>query len=144
MTGFLATFSIDRVYLLHSRMDKKQWHSSQTLLTAMLFISIFLESFFPFIFVLSLKLVLYIYRKVEYNRMNKDPRLVVSFVRILSAILSPLFLLLMIPSTGWLIILCSTILSELIDRLEFYQELDYFTPGKEFRNGLISDLKCSG
>ncbi len=143
MIGFLTTFSIDRVYHLQSRMDKKQWHSAQTLFTAMLFIPIFLESFFPFIFVLSLKILLYIYRKVEYKRMDKDPRLIVSSVRILTALVSPLLLLLMIPETAWLIILCSTLVGELIDRMEFYYELEYITPEKEFRNGLIRDLKCS-
>ncbi len=144
MIGFLATFSIDRVYQLQSRVDKKPWHSSQTLFTAMLFISIFLESFFPFIFVLALKLLLYIYRKIDYKRMNKDPRWSVSLMRILFGIISPFFLLFMTPENGWLIILFLTITGELIDRMEFYHELDYCTPGKEFHEELISELKQTG
>lgn len=142
--GFLTTFSIDRVYHLQTRMDKRQWHSSQTLLTAMLFISIFLESFFPFIFVLALKLLLYICRKVEYKRMKKDPRWIISLLRILTGLVSPLFLFLLIPQTGWLFILFSVSFGEIIDRMEFYLELDYVTPEKELRRWLMKDLQRAG
>jgi len=142
--GFLTTFSIDRVYHLQTRVDKRQWHSSQTLLTAMLFISIFLESFFPFIFVLALKLLLYICRKVEYKRMKKDPRWIISLLRILTGLVSPLFLFLLIPQTGWLFILFSVSFGEIIDRMEFYLELDYVTPEKELRRWLMKDLQSAG
>jgi len=142
--GFLTTFSIDRVYHLQTRVDQNHWHSSQTLLTAMLFISIFLESFFPFIFVLALKLLLYTYRKVEYRRMKKDFRWPLSLVRIVTGIVSPLFLFVLVPQTGWLFLLFTASFSELIDRIEFYLELDYVTPEKELSRSFTEDLQHAG
>lgn len=142
--GFLTTLSVDRVYHLQTRVDKREWHSSQTMLTAMLFISLFLESFFPFIFVLALKLMLYIYRKVEYYRKGKDPRWLISLLRILSGVSSPLFFIFMTPNTGWLFGLLSASLGELIDRIEFYLELDFISPEKDFSAWLKKDLQHTG
>lgn len=142
--GFLTTFSIDRVYQLQTRTDNRQWHSSQTMLTAMLFVPLFMESFFPFIFVFAIKLALYIRRKVEFYRMGKNPRWTTTLVRILPGVISPVFVFVFSPHTGWMFALFSVALGELIDRIEFYLELDFVSPEMELHSRITKELQHSG
>lgn len=140
--GLGTTYSIDMVYHLKTRMVGSSWHSSQTLFTAMLFTAIFLEAFLPFIFILTLKLLLYLYRKVGRAKFSMD--WIASLFRVGLAIAAPLFFYILDSQTGLLITIIITCLGELIDRFEFYVELDFMTPEKEISKSVYKDLKRTG
>ena len=142
--GFLTTFSIDMVYHLKTRMGEKFWHSSQTLLTALQFTALFLESFYPFVFILGVKFVLYGYRKVRQSGKNKSSRWVLTLFRIIVGMAAPLFLYILDPETNWLFILIATLLGELIDRIEFYLEMEFVSPEKEFYRSLNKEMRKAG
>ena len=73
--------------------------------------------------------------------MGKDPHWMISLLRILSGMVSPLFFFVFSPQTGWLFALFSAGLGEIIDRIEFYLELDFVSPETELQHLLAKDLQ---
>jgi Fe-S-cluster-containing dehydrogenase component/DMSO reductase anchor subunit len=141
--GFLSLIFIDRIYQVAMHAGSLNFHSAHTFLNG-LYVTGFLTGFLP-IFGLSglLKLSLYSQRKVLFLRKGLPVRPVLSFFRIGLGFIIPLVLLMV--STGenphffW-IILSSIIGGELVDRSEYYGELDIITPEKQILIDLRSML----
>ncbi|MFN8257842.1 MAG: DmsC/YnfH family molybdoenzyme membrane anchor subunit [Bacteroidales bacterium] len=131
LTGIAALFSIDRVYDLALQPVKIKIHSAHVLLTGFLFFSVLSEHYYAFLLIALLKSVLYAYRKFKMNKVNKNPRLLLSGLRIDFLLSFPLiFWIFDFNPIKWLIF-TSILLGEMVDRFEYYNELDIITPEKQ-------------
>jgi DMSO reductase iron-sulfur subunit len=128
LLGLAALFSMDRVYRYALRPGHLP-HSAGVLLTG-IFLSALLSGLDLFAIVLGiLKLVLYVARIVMASGRGVPPRLAVASLRIaLGVMVLPAVLLPTAAGTGPLLL--AVLVGELVDRCEFYAELDFPTPAR--------------
>jgi DMSO reductase iron-sulfur subunit len=136
LAGFIALFSMDRVYQVTMHIGLSRFHSANTLFTGLLFFSLFYANSFLFSIFWILKLYLYLKRKIS----QRDMRLFLSILRIgIGYVLPVLLWLASSVNFYWFLVIC-IILSEFIDRLEFYLEFDITTPYSEMSNDIRQKL----
>jgi hypothetical protein len=90
----------------------------------------------------GLKLFLYLYRKFRFMRTGRKMRPLVSFLRLGFGFLLPLYLLVdepVRPINNYGYIIISVIIGEVIDRTEYYDEMDIITPRKQ----MLLDLEAA-
>lgn len=141
-TGFLCLLSIDMVYHLAIKKSKYGLHSAHVFLSGLLFFGIFSQNYIVFIGIAVFKLILYIYRKRYFFTKHQFSKL-----WWLSA--SRMDFIISYPLLFWLLglnnlsywILVSFILGEIIDRVEYYNELEIITPQKQFYIDLANKNK---
>ena len=114
--GALLLFSIDMLYMLATWKWKIKIHSANTILIFLTLVSILSGLKLAFVFLISFRLTIYIYRK--YRLGNKN--LLLSIIRITLAITS-VYLSFTMPEITYALIPFT--LGELTDRIEFYKEL---------------------
>lgn len=137
LAGFAALFSMDRVYQVTMHNGLSKFHSANTLFTALLFFGLFSANSFLFSIFWILKLYLYIKRKIS----QQNIRLFLSILRINIGYVIPVILwMASIVNFYWFLVICM-ILSEFIDRLEFYLEFDIITPYSEMSNDIRKKLR---
>jgi hypothetical protein len=86
--------------------------------------------------IVLIKSGLYIYRKLEMRKMNKNHRLLLSGLRLDMIVSFPLiFWFFDISNLQWWVF-ASVLIGELIDRCEFYDELDVITPEKQIQQDI--------
>ncbi len=132
ITGLIAViftaFSADMIYFRSETVIKDNFHSSQVTLTLLLFIS-YTTGYIPLFVILSLiKMVLYLRRKIICGTVSPVQKILV-FIRIVPCLAVPSILLLS-ESSGGLFLSALILIGELIDRGEFYHELEILTPEK--------------
>src|SRR6056297_2782702 len=125
--GFLLLFSIDMLYRLATWKWPAKIHSAQTLFIAITVFALLANQPEVFYLIVFFRLLLYIYRKIKYHRIVH----LMSFFRIALAVSCILFLSNDFPMY---FILISLALGELIDRIEFYNELQVPEPEIETQN----------
>jgi Fe-S-cluster-containing dehydrogenase component/DMSO reductase anchor subunit len=129
--GALALFSIDKVYELAMQPVKLDIHSAHVLLSFFLFTALFLEQYLAFTFIVILKASIYIYRKFEMRKNKINIRLLLSSWRLDMLISVPVLLWIFgISNIRWWLF-ASVLIGEIIDRAEYYDELDIITPEKQ-------------
>jgi Fe-S-cluster-containing dehydrogenase component len=129
--GVLALFSIDKVYELALQPIKLEIHSAHVLLSFFLFTSLFLGQYLAFSFIVILKASIYIYRKFEMRKNRINIRLMLSSFRLDMLISVPVLLWIFDISTIQWWLFASVLIGEIIDRAEYYDELDIITPKKQ-------------
>ena len=131
LSGFLALISIDNVYRVAQTTQSIKYHSASVVLT-FFEISLFLmHEFSLFILVAAIKLGLYLFRKNKFRKMGLTIYPVLSLSRIVLGFVVPICLLWYLRQEEALFLILSFVLvGELIDRMEFYLELDIVTPKK--------------
>jgi Fe-S-cluster-containing dehydrogenase component len=135
--GIIALVSIDMVYRLAIQATKLSFHSAHVVLSFILFTGLLTGQYYIFTVMLVLKVGLYIYRKWEMHKKGKNIRLFISAWRLDMLISFPLlFWVFGIPNIQWWIF-ASILIGEIIDRAEYYDELDIITPQKQ----ILSDYK---
>jgi len=92
-------------------------------------------------------LVLYLYRKMLFKQAKKKTRPLVTLLRIGFGFLVPLILLLLSSDSEQIFdyygyVIGSVIIGEVIDRTEYYKELDIVTPRKQMLMDLEALLKA--
>lgn len=127
----IALFSIDRVYQVIPGTGPVHRHSAEALLSGVFFAALIAESLFICALLWLAKMFLYIYRKVELKKRRRETRPLLSLLRIGFGFLLPLILLLIDPLNFVGTIIVSIVIGEIIDRCEFYMELDVLTPAKQ-------------
>jgi len=133
----LATgFSIDRVYLVLAQKKEQHFHSAQVLLTILFLAFILNQLLFPAILCGTVKLILYFLRKLKQR--FSFLMVVISVLRIVPGLVLP-FYLMKTDYPG--ILICSILVGELIDRVEFYSELEILTPASHQQELLLIDLQ---
>ncbi len=129
--GIISLISIDKVYKIAIQPTAVEIHSAHVLLSYFLFTALFFEYYRALIFIIIIKAGLYIYRKLHFRKQDKNYRLFVTAWRLDMLISFPfLFWIFGISNLFWWLAI-SLFIGELIDRIEYYDELDVITPEKE-------------
>ncbi len=128
LAGFAALYSIDRVYDPALKPLSTYLHSAGAVLTGVFFLGIFLGDPLLTISSGSLKLVLYLLRKIRLRRALSPT----TYARIAAGFALPAALWLVSP------VLCALLVAggELIDRMEYYRELEIPSPRREIKQRL--------
>ena len=138
--GFLSLFSIDRIYQVAMQVTPLNFHSAHTLFNGLYLAGILTGNIFISVGAGLIKLSLYLYRKLHFRQQGKKTRPVTGLLRVSFGFIIPFILLIFKPGLvngiyGFLIV--SVLSGELIDRTEYYDELDIVTPGKQ----MVIDLE---
>jgi len=127
ITGFTALLAIDRIYRVALKAGRWSLHSGQTLLNGGYLLGL-LGGLPPLaIGTAALKIALYLQRKRHFVRQGRSARPLLSALRLSLGFLSPLLLMCWNP----LLAVLSAVLGDLVDRCEFYDELEVPTPQGE-------------
>ncbi len=142
--GFAALFSIDRVYSV-TKTKGLGLHSAQVVLTGLLFASIAtgLYDYLLAAVLLGPKAVLYGVRKLVYARTGRNPGLYLSIVRLVCGCGLPVLIWYGAWSSLQIAAVVLVGLGEMIDRCEYYAELDVQTPRGEMERELVRRLTPS-
>jgi Fe-S-cluster-containing dehydrogenase component/DMSO reductase anchor subunit len=123
--GILFLFSIDMLYRLANWKWPLKIHSAQTIFISLTLFAFFTRSYYLLIFIISFRLTIYIYRKLKIEKKN----ILISTIRVASLI--SILIIFNFTSLDSLIFILIA-LGELIDRIEFYNELNVPDPKIEF------------
>ncbi len=128
--GFATLFAMDRVYYV-TRTPGLRLHSAQVLLTGALFCSLLIGPAPLFTGLILLKTLLYSLRKIRFARSGRPVRPLLTLARVAFGFLLPVIIIQ--RPTGALLIIggACLLLAELIDRAEFYLELEILSPRAE-------------
>jgi DMSO reductase iron-sulfur subunit len=146
--GFLGLFAVDRIYQVAMQVGPANFHSAHTFFNGFYLAGILTGSVFIFGGAGLIKLVLYLHRKWLLKKQERKTRPLAGFIRIIFGFIVPLVIFVYNPDiiksniTGiyGLAIGC-VIIGELIDRTEYYDELDIITPRKQMLIDLEKLLK---
>lgn len=144
--GVVTLVSVDMLYQFFIRDEKLKIHSSQLILTAP-FLWAYLSGYWELLGVfISLKIALYLYRKLSTFKKQFCLRILISILR-LCLLCSPILLYWFnfdfISNQYFNVFLSFFLIGEAIDRLEFYYDSDIKTPKAELREESIHQLKQS-
>jgi len=140
--GFISLFCIDRIYQVAMKVGPLNFHSAHTFFNGLYFTGILTVNESIIEWMGGLKLFLYLYRKFHFMRTGRKMRPLVSFLRLGFGFLAPLYLLLdepVRPINNYGYIIISVIIGEVIDRAEYYDEIDIVTPRKQ----MLLDLEAA-
>jgi DMSO reductase anchor subunit len=141
LLGFAACYTIDKVYQVTHKTTKLNIHSASVFLTAMLFTSLFVNNEQLFYIIIILKFLLYAYRKIYFRMHSKKMNLMITGIRILFGFFLPLIIW-QTPLNEIPFLLASLLLvGEIIDRIEFYLELEVMSPIKQIEQDTKKYLK---
>ena len=134
--GFLAIISIDNVYRVAQTTLSVKYHSASVVFTFFEISLILMQEYSLFLLLVVIKTGLYLFRKNEFRLKNIPVYPILSAVRILFGFVFPILLIWVIKENKSVFMILSFLLvGELIDRLEFYLELDIVTPKKVMEEG---------
>jgi len=124
LAGFLALVAIDRLYRVALRTGPWNLHSAHVLFNGLFLLGL-LAGVRPLVLVLGLvKALLYLHRKGHFAELGKPVRPGISALRLGIGFLGPLWLSVTHP----LLAAGLAILGDLVDRAEYYDELEVATP----------------
>lgn len=142
IAGLATLIAIDRVYSV-TETPRLYLHSARVLLTGALVFGILIGYPLLYMGVGALKMILYIHRKASFAKNHRDLRLRIGAARIALGFL--------VPGGLWLagteslglraLALGALAVGEIIDRCEFYMELDVPTPRRQMDLDLANALK---
>ena len=133
LLGFFTLFAIDKVYGIIQKITPLNINSASVFLSGLLFTAYVLSSLNWFIFLLVFKTLLYLYRKIYFYSKAKPVYPIISILRVGIGILTPLFLILSSTNYPFVLIVSLVLLGEIIDRSEFYMDLEVITPKKQIQ-----------
>jgi len=138
VAGFLMLFSIEKVYKVAIKTTPLNINSANIILSSLLFTTIWAGFSNLFLMIVFIKLCLYLYRKYYFYRNNKKNILWMSLTRAVLGILIPYIFSFIDFEVYKSIIMIFIFMGELIDRIEFYYDLDIITPGKQIERILLN------
>ncbi len=129
-SGLFLLISIDKVYRIVLQPTPIELHSAHVVFTGFILASLFFENYLMFILLVVIKSGLYVYRKYHFWKKDLNVRLFITALRLDLIISLPfIFWLFDFSDLNWWI-LASVLIGEIIDRAEYYEELDVITPEK--------------
>jgi DMSO reductase iron-sulfur subunit len=140
LSGIITLISIDMVYVAIPQMTKNKLHSAQVFFTGLLYFSVLVDSQILFLVMICIKTFLFIRRKTDENTLTSF----ISILRIGIGFLLPV--LLWIIGIESQLIFCSLLFAEVIDRVNFYQNLDIISPARQMEmdyRDLLSESELS-
>jgi Fe-S-cluster-containing dehydrogenase component/DMSO reductase anchor subunit len=135
--GFGALFCMDSVYHV-TRMPGLWLHSAQVFLTGLLFVGLFSASGVMFGLVVALKTFLYLWRKYNLYRERLEARPWLTRARVLIGLAAPLVIWWRGTADWYPAVVAGVLIGELIDRCEFYLELDAPSPSRQMAADLAA------
>ncbi len=142
--GFAALYAVDRVYDVVTWEKTFRVHSADVLLTGLLLTGILVENLPITALVAVGKLFLYQARKTGFVQRRRNPRSWWGLLRIVSGFLFPMAMTLVDPARWPVWALAGTAIGEIIDRGEFYLELQVTTPRRQMVPELERMLQGEG
>jgi Fe-S-cluster-containing dehydrogenase component/DMSO reductase anchor subunit len=126
--GFITLFAMDKVYQLPTNLARSGLHSASVLLTGLYLVGIF--TMHPwFVPPLALvKLLLYLLRKRPHLGEKTTLWKVLFAVRIIAGYVVPGVLWVLTGSVHYELIVAAILVGEIVDRTEFYLELNFTRP----------------
>ena len=141
--GFLSLYAADRIYQRIMRVEAGNFHSAQLLFTGLFLTGLVSGRAWLAIPAGLLKLYWYLSRKIAFYRHGRRARPLLSAVRLLAGMAVPLAAALYATPPTWrAAALLLVIAAEVIDRIEFYDELEVITPEREFYGEMIGQLRA--
>ncbi|MFC2097191.1 DmsC/YnfH family molybdoenzyme membrane anchor subunit [Bacteroidota bacterium] len=128
ITGFVALYSIDKIYHVSGFQKQKKINTLQVCYTGLIFFAALSDIKIFFLGIIIIRLILYILRKTS-TKNQKTYFMVV--IRVLLGFLLPALFILVDYNSLYILILIFLLIGELIDRFEFYRELEIINPGKQ-------------
>lgn len=135
--GFVGLMAIDRIYRVALKAGRRSLHSGQTLLNGHYLMGILATLPVLAIGAGLLKLALYLHRKWQFQAQGRPVRPLFSLVRVVFGFLGPLLLVAWNPLLAGL----SAVLGDLVDRCEFYGELELPSPQGQMVRDLSERLE---
>jgi Fe-S-cluster-containing dehydrogenase component/DMSO reductase anchor subunit len=139
--GIAALISIDMVYVAVERRLSGFLKSGGVFFTGILFFAALSQMTEILVCVLVLKAILYA-REAAPLKNKAISRIAAAFVRIAAGIILPLILL--AYSSGDWIVVAALLVGEVVNRAEFFIDLDILTPRKQIVRDVIKGLTTSG
>lgn len=145
--GFINLYTIDRIYQVAMKTGPGNFHSAQVLFTGFFLTGILVKNAWLMGIFGLIKLFLYLFRKYYFLKTGQKTRPLISVLRIISGFGAPLVLLIakdpLLPGAFGLAATMGVLIGELIDRAEYYGELDVITPEKQILADLLRLLSLS-
>jgi len=135
--GLLALISVDQVYSVMGGAWPRNLHSSNLILTGPFLFGLLAGNVYLISVAFVFKLILYLMRK----RASSDIASITSALRIGFGFIAPLVIVLIDASQLYIYIVLSCLVGEIIDRCEFYQELEVVTPANELKKQDLTGTK---
>jgi Fe-S-cluster-containing dehydrogenase component/DMSO reductase anchor subunit len=144
LVGFFALLCTDRVYSVLAKSGSPHRHSASVLWTGFFLTAVFGGiTWLAAIFGLG-KLSLYVLRKLAFLDKRKSVRPITTALRTGVGLVLPSFLWLMDFERFYVYIITAVLIGELIDRGEYYEELESQMPGREMFDELQKQIAGHG
>lgn len=137
VAGLCTLFAIDKVYSVTAT-PGLDWHSARTLGTGLMLAGVIAQSPWLFGVVAALKAASYVARKYQFRRRGVAWRPAVSLVRLVAGLAVPLTLILGGVENTLLLAWMAVAVGEIVDRAEFYLELEISTPARQIQRDLAA------
>ena len=125
--GFSALFFADMVYMVIPQVSNLRGNHIRLLLTGLMYSAMFLNLFWLFILILFTRLFLFSYGKIKQDLLFDW----LSMFRICIGFIIPFIFTTLHMSTMSETVIISVFLAEILDRIDFYQNLDIITPSRQ-------------
>ena len=131
ITSFISLMlliSIEMVYSIPPKNYRTPLHSSNTVLTALMFTFLFVGLWRLLVALIVIKALLYIIRKGDSEKTLSPQNMVITSFRILIGLIFPIGIIFFTKQEFSISILICLLIGEIIDRFEFYNDMYIDTP----------------
>ncbi len=139
--GFFSLFAIDRIYQVALHIGPANFHSAHVLFNGLYLAGFLTGHVVIFAATGFFKLTLYLQRKYLFKQLCRPIRPLLSGTRILLGFILPASVFVFLPGAPATLLgglaTVSILIGEIIDRTEYYQELDIITPRKQMRADIL-------
>jgi len=143
LAGFAALFSIDKVYrAIPQPGPAPSWHSAGVLLTGLYLAGLFSGNGLLFGLAGLVKLGLYAHRKIRFQKQGRPARPSLSLLRVGLGFALPGLVGLEISTGAFGYAAAGVMVGEIIDRCEYYLELEVVTPRRQMGTELEKQLEA--
>lgn len=142
LAGFAALFSMDKVYrVLPQPGPAPSWHSASVLFTGFYLSGLFSANTLLFGLAGVIKLGLYAHRKIRFPKQGRPARPLLSLLRVGLGFALPALAGLETSSGTFGHAVAGVMIGEIIDRCEYYRELEVLTPRGQMGAALAKQLE---
>jgi DMSO reductase iron-sulfur subunit len=140
LVGFLGLLCADQVYSVLRASPPAYKHSASVMWTGLFLAGVFAGSWFAAPFGFG-KLALYVQRKTQFSDAGRPVRPWTSLARVVFGFAIPIALWLVDPASTRPLLIASVVLGELIDRGEYYAELESESPRRQMGIDLEAQVR---
>jgi Fe-S-cluster-containing dehydrogenase component len=131
LVGFLALYCTDQIYSVLKQSRPAHLHSASVVWTGLFLIAVFTGTFWLATVFGFGKLALYVIRKIDFMETGRPVRPIVSAARIGIGLVAPALIWVFGAAPPQLGLIACVMLGELLDRGEYYAELESESPSRQ-------------